>query len=72
VAAVLISVFGWILALRSLVLMAAPGLYERAGNAMDSILLIRFVFGIIAAMEIYFTYVGWLATPGLPAAKNDP
>jgi hypothetical protein len=30
VAAVLISLFGWILALRGLVLMAAPKLYERA------------------------------------------
>jgi hypothetical protein len=62
VAAVLISVFGWILALRGLVLMAAPRLYERAGNAMDPILLI-FVFGAIGAMGIYFTYVGWLSKP---------
>jgi hypothetical protein len=30
VAAVLITLFGWILALRGLVLMAAPKLYERA------------------------------------------
>ncbi len=30
VAAIMISLFGWILALRGLVLMAAPNLYERA------------------------------------------
>jgi hypothetical protein len=34
VAAVIISLFGWILALRGLVLMAAPKLYERAAMGM--------------------------------------
>jgi hypothetical protein len=34
VAAVMISLFGWILVLRGLVLMAAPELYERAATAM--------------------------------------
>jgi hypothetical protein len=33
---------------------------------------IIFVFGAIAAMGIYFTYVGWLAKPASPAVKNDP
>jgi hypothetical protein len=71
VAAVLISLFGWILALRGLVLLIAPDLYERAGEAMDSVLLIRLVFGLIVAMGLYLTYVGWLARPHSPAAKND-
>jgi hypothetical protein len=71
VAAVLISVWGWISALRGLTLMAAPRLYERAANAGDPILII-FVFGAIAAMGIYLTYVGWLAKPASPTAKNDP
>jgi hypothetical protein len=35
-AAVIISLFGWILALRGLVLMAAPKLYERAAMSMAS------------------------------------
>jgi hypothetical protein len=37
VPAILISLFGWILALRGLVLMAAPEMYERATMSMDSI-----------------------------------
>jgi hypothetical protein len=41
VAAVLISVFGWILALRGLMLMAAPELYERAATLADSTFLVR-------------------------------
>ena len=39
VAAVMISLFGWILALRGLVLMAAPELYERAAASMETMAL---------------------------------
>jgi hypothetical protein len=63
VAAVIISAFGWILALRGAVLMVAPDLYERATVSMDSVPLIRVMFGVIVAMGIYLTYVGWLAKP---------
>jgi hydrogenase-4 membrane subunit HyfE len=72
VAAALISVFGWILALRGLVLLVAPDLYERAAVATDSVPLIRLIFALIIATGLYFTYVGWLAKPALPATKNDP
>ena len=63
VAAVLISLFGWILALRGLVLMAAPQLYERAASSMDAIPLVRLIFGVLVALGFYLTYVGWLAKP---------
>jgi len=66
VAAVLISLFGWILALRGLVLMAAPDLYERAATSMD-IPLVRLVFGVLFAIGLYLTYVGWLAKPASPS-----
>jgi hypothetical protein len=72
VAAVLISLFGWIFLLRGLVLMVAPELYERAGEAVDTVPLIRLMFGAIIAMGLYLTYVGWLAKPASPAARNDP
>jgi hypothetical protein len=68
VAAVMISLFGWFLALRGLLLMTAPGLYEQAGTAMDSLALIRLLFGAVVAMGLYLTYVGWLARPVPPAA----
>ncbi|MBV9377989.1 MAG: hypothetical protein JO320_23585 [Alphaproteobacteria bacterium] len=63
VAAVLISLFGWILALRGLVLMAAPQLYERAATSVDAIPLVRLIFGVLVAIGLYLTYVGWLAEP---------
>ena len=59
-AAVMISVFGWILALRGLVLMAAPELYERAAMSMEAIPLVRLIFGVLVAIGLYLTYVGWL------------
>ena len=71
VAAVLISLFGWILALRGLLLMAAPQLYERAATSMDATPLVRLIFGVLVAIGLYLTYVGWLAKPASPSAKNN-
>lgn len=62
-AAVLISLFGWVLAIRGLVLMAAPGLYERGAVAVELAVLVRLVFGILIVIGVYLTYVGWLANP---------
>jgi uncharacterized protein YjeT (DUF2065 family) len=71
VAAVMISLFGWILALRGLVLMAAPELYERAATFMEAIPLVRVIFGVLIAIGLYLTYVGWLAKRVSPLAKNN-
>ncbi|HYY27621.1 MAG TPA: hypothetical protein VE860_06745 [Chthoniobacterales bacterium] len=71
-AAVLISLFGWILAIRGLVLMAAPKLYERAAASVGAISLVRLIFGVLVAIGIYLTYVGWLAKPASPSATNNP
>ena len=62
-AAVLISLFGWILALRGVVLLAAPALYERAGTVLEAVSVIRSIFGVLVAIGIYLTYVGWIAKP---------
>jgi hypothetical protein len=70
-AAVLISLFGWILALRGLALMAAPELYERAAMSMDAMLPVRLIFGVLVAIGLYLTYVGWLAKPASPLARNN-
>jgi hypothetical protein len=69
-AAVIISLFGWILALRGLVLMTAPGLYERAAVALDTVSLVRLIFGVIAAIGLYLTGVGWLTRPAEPSAAD--
>ena len=60
-AAVMISLFGWILALRGVVLMAAPDLYERAAMSMGATSLVQLIFGALVAIGLYLTYVGWLA-----------
>ena len=57
VAAVLISLFGWILALRGLVLMAAPELYERAAMSMGALPLVRSIFGVLVAIGLYLTRI---------------
>jgi len=72
VAAVLISGFGWILALRGLVLMAAPELYERAATLADSTLLVRLIFGVLIVIGLYLSYVGWLTKPASALAEDDP
>jgi hypothetical protein len=58
-AAVLISLFGWILALRGLTLMALPGLYERIGTSVtmspDALTLIRGIFGVVVVIGLYLT-----------------
>jgi uncharacterized protein YjeT (DUF2065 family) len=61
----------WILALRGLVLMAAPKLYERAAMSMDAIPLVRLIFGVIVAIGLCLTYVAWLAKPPSPSAKTN-
>ena len=72
VAAVMISLFGWILALRGVVLMAAPDLYERAAMSTGAISLVRLIFGTLVAIGLYLTYVGWLAKSASPSPKKNP
>jgi hypothetical protein len=62
-AAVLISLFGWVLAIRGLVLMAAPALYERAVVIADATWLVRLMFGVLVVIGLYLTCVGWVAKP---------
>jgi hypothetical protein len=71
-AAVLISLFGWVLAIRGVLLMATPGLYERAAVLADSLAVVRLIFGILVAIGVYLTYVGWLAKPAGSSATTDP
>jgi hypothetical protein len=64
-AAILISLFGWFLALRGLVLLAAPQLIARGGTAaMDMIPIVRIGFGLLVLIGLWLTFVGWIAKPG--------
>ena len=63
-AAVLISLFGWFLALRGVVLLAAPQLIARGADAsMGATPLVRAGFGVLAAIGLWLTFAGWIARP---------
>src|SRR5882757_8723492 len=63
VTAVLISLFGWFVALRGLTLMAFPSAIETgAGDTLASpglLLAARIFFGLMTCMGLWLTYVGW-------------
>jgi len=53
--------FGWFLALRGLILLAAPQLILRGGTAsMSMIPVMRIGFSILVVVGLWLTYVGWL------------
>ena len=63
-AAVIISLLGWFLAVRGVVLLAAPQWIERAATAsVDATTLVRLGFCFLVAAGLYLTYVGWMARP---------
>jgi uncharacterized membrane protein len=68
-AGVIISLFGWILLVRGVTLMAAPDLYERAAVALDSVAFVRLIFGVLIAAGLYLTYVGWLTPAASPSVN---
>ena len=63
ITAVLISLFGWFVALRGLTLMAFPSAIEAgAGDTIASpglLLAARIFFLLLTAMGLWLTYVGW-------------
>ena len=68
-AAILISLFGWFLMMRGLVLLYAPQLMARAVNRAvsgDSVLYIRLGFSVMLLIGLWLTYVGWIAKPDAP------
>jgi hypothetical protein len=61
-AAILVSLFGWYLALRGVVLLAAPQLIESAaGAAMNMMPMVRIGFGVLVLIGLWLTFVGWIA-----------
>ena len=63
-AAILISLFGWFVALRGLALLVAPQLYERGGTAALNIMpIVQIGFGVLVLIGLWLTLVGWIAKP---------
>lgn len=68
-AAILISLFGWFLALRGLALLAAPQLIERGAYAAIKVLpAVQAGFSVLVLAGLWLTYVGWVVKPPVPAS----
>jgi uncharacterized membrane protein len=64
-AAIIVSVVGWFLAIRGVLLLTVPQAYDSAGDAVYSgaTALIWVVFVGLALSGAYLTYVGWKPQP---------
>ena len=63
-AAILISLFGWFVALRGLALLVAPQLYARGGTAALNIMpIVQIGFAVLVLIGLWLTFVGWIAKP---------
>jgi len=68
-AAVMISLFGWFLALRGLILLTVPEWIMRGGAAsMNVVPVVRAGFSILVLVGLWLTYVGWFTKK--PAADS--
>ena len=71
VAAVIVSVLGWVLALRGLFLLAFPQTFMSAVDvAIDAGVLWETVYLCLAVMGLYLAYVGWSPAPTRPASQR--
>lgn len=60
-APVIISLFGWFLALRGFVLLAVPQLMQKGVDAsVPAVGPVRFFFLLLTVVGVYLTYVGWI------------
>jgi hypothetical protein len=61
VAAVIVSVLGWIMVLRGVLLLAFPDAFMSIANhAIGAEPLWRTIFGGVTLVGLYLTYVGWI------------
>lgn len=69
-AAVIVSVLGWLTALKGLFLMAFPGTYMSvADSALDATAWWWAGFIVMGLIGLYLTYVGWAAAPSRPTSQ---
>ena len=74
-AAVIVSVVGWFLAVRGLLLLTIPQVYSAAGNAIYSSGATAVIWGLficLALAGLYLTYVGWKPGPRTPRVTVSP
>jgi hypothetical protein len=69
-AAVIVSVMGWLLALRGLFLLAFPTAFMSIANSvLEASALWRTVCVCFALIGLYLTYVGWTPAPSRPISQ---
>ena len=74
-AAIIVSLVGWLFAIRGLLLLTVPQVYDSAGNAIYSSgasAVIWVLFICLASAGLYLTYVGWKPERGTPDAVASP
>jgi len=68
--AIIVSVFGWLTALKGFFLMALPqGYLSFAGTAVDTLMWWRLGFVAMAIAGLYLTFVGWMPSQSRPTAR---
>lgn len=73
-AAVIVSLLGWFLFVRGVLLLVVPQAYDAVGNAIYSsgaIAAMRVLFVGLGLAGLYLTYVGWQPVPGTPEAAGN-
>jgi hypothetical protein len=71
-AAIIVSLVGWFLAIRGVLLLTFPQAYSAAGNAIYSsgaIAAVRVLAICLGLAGLYLTYIGWKPAPRTPKAK---
>ena len=74
-AAIIVSIVGWVMGVRGVLLLTVPQAYDAAGNAVYSsggTAAIWVVFVCLALAGLYLTYVGWKPEPRTPQAMASP
>jgi len=68
-AAIIVSVLGWMTAVKGLALLAFSHAYISSVNSAVDAVWWRVGFVAIALVGVYLTYVGWAPTPSRPAPQ---
>ncbi|MGD9619293.1 MAG: hypothetical protein AB7G47_02010 [Mycolicibacterium sp.] len=70
-AAVIVSIFGWLMVARGLLLLAFPGTFVSVANNMIGAQLVWVAMCVVFALVgLYLTYVGWAPAPSQHSAHS--
>ena len=70
-AAVIVSLLGWAVLLRGILLMAFPDTFISIANqTIDAVAVWRLAFAAFAVVGLYLTYIGWIAAGSWQASHG--